>query len=48
MIFGDHYDIICFFIVVHMSYKTGEIEYAWMIGTILLGIGAGGKYKKIR
>lgn len=34
-----------------MSLKTGEIEYAWIIGSILLGIGSVGdiiknKFKK--
>lgn len=31
---------------IYMSYKTGKTEYAWIIGTMLFGIGCGNKYKK--
>ncbi|WP_257875773.1 hypothetical protein [Anaerococcus sp. Marseille-P3625] len=27
-----------------MSYKTGKTEYAWIIGTMLFGIGCGSRY----
>lgn len=29
---------------VYMSYKTGKTEYAWIIGSMLFGIGCGSKY----
>ena len=29
---------------IYMSYKTGKTEYAWVIGSMLFGIGSGGKY----
>ncbi len=29
---------------IYMSYKTGKTEYAWIIGSMLFGIGCGSKY----
>ncbi len=31
---------------IFMSYKTGKTEYAWIIGSMLLGIGSGSEYYK--
>lgn len=31
---------------IYMSYKTGRTEYAWIIGSMLFGIGCGSHYKK--
>ena len=31
---------------IFMSYKTGNTEYAWIIGSMLFGIGCGNQYKK--
>ena len=31
-------------ISIYMSYKTGEIEYGWILGTSLIIIGSLGKY----
>ncbi|KGF08854.1 Uncharacterised protein [Urinicoccus massiliensis] len=33
---------------IYMSYKTGKTEYAWIIGSMLFGIGSGDKYKKLK
>lgn len=33
---------------VYMSYKTGKTEYAWIIGSMLFGIGCGGEYNKAK
>ncbi len=33
---------------IYMSYKTGKTEYAWIIGSMLLGIGCGGEYSKLK
>ncbi|MGT2677483.1 hypothetical protein [Streptococcus pseudoporcinus] len=33
---------------IYMSYKTGKTEYAWIIGSMLLGIGCGGEYRKLK
>lgn len=33
---------------IYMSYKTGKTEYAWIIGSILFGIGCGSKYNKLK
>lgn len=33
---------------IFMSYKTGKTEYAWIIGSMLFGIGSGDKYKKLK
>ncbi|HEM9167528.1 TPA: hypothetical protein U3H31_000244 [Streptococcus agalactiae] len=33
---------------IYMSYKTGKTEYAWIIGSMLLGIGGGGEYSKLK
>ena len=30
---------------IYMSNKTGKTEYAWIIGSILLGIGCGSRYQ---
>lgn len=51
---GKKYLILCImsFIIlvtsVFMSYRTGKTEYGWIIGSLLLGIGTGGQYYKIR
>ena len=29
---------------IYMSHKTGKTEYAWIIGSMLFGIGCGSKY----
>lgn len=29
---------------IYMSYKTGKTEYAWIIGSMLFGVGCGGRY----
>lgn len=36
--------LITLLISIYMSYTTGNIEYAWIIGTSLLAIGSFGKY----
>lgn len=36
--------LIVLIVSIYMSYKTHEIEYAWIIGTSLLAIGSFGKY----
>lgn len=33
---------------IYMSYKTGKTEYAWIIGSMLLGIGSGDQYHKLK
>ncbi|KXB34476.1 hypothetical protein CYJ27_03155 [Aerococcus christensenii] len=33
---------------IFMSYKTGKTEYAWIIGSMLFGIGCGDKYRKLK
>ena len=33
---------------IYMSYKTGKTEYAWIIGSMLFGMGCGGKYSKLK
>lgn len=33
---------------IYMSYKTGKIEYAWIIGSMLFGIGCGDKYRNLK
>ena len=33
---------------IYMSYKTGKIEYAWIVGSMLFGIGCGDKYRKLK
>ena len=33
---------------IYMSYKTGKTEYAWIIGSMFLGIGCGGEYSKLK
>lgn len=37
---------IALIVSIHMSYKTGKTEYAWIIGSMLFGIGCGSQYKK--
>ena len=39
---------IVFLISIYMSYKTGRTEYAWIIGSMLFGIGCGSSYKKMK
>ena len=34
--------------LIYMSYKTGKTEYAWIIGSMLLGIGSGDQYHKAK
>lgn len=36
--------LISLIVSIYMSYTTGKIEYAWIIGTILLAVGSFGKY----
>lgn len=31
-----------------MSYKTGRTEYAWIIGSMLFGIGCGSRYNELK
>lgn len=31
---------------IFMSYKSGKMEYAWIIGSMLFGIGCGSHYKE--
>lgn len=33
---------------IFMSYKTGRTEYAWIIGSMLFGIGCGDRYNKLK
>ena len=33
---------------IYMSYKTGKTEYAWIIGSMLFGIGCGDKYRNLK
>ncbi len=33
---------------IYMSYKTRKTEYAWIIGSMLIGIGCGDKYRKLK
>lgn len=33
---------------IYMSNKTGKTEYAWIIGSMLFGIGCGDKYSKLK
>ena len=40
--------IYCTFITIYMSYKTGKTEYAWIVGSMLFGIGCGDKYRKLK
>ena len=35
---------IALILSIYMSYKTGKTEYAWIIGSMLFGIGCGSKY----
>ncbi len=39
---------IALIVSVYMSYKTGKTEYAWIIGSMLFGIGNANKYKEIK
>ena len=39
---------ITFLASIFMSYKTGKTEYAWIIGSMLFGIGCGDKYSKVK
>lgn len=41
--------IIAFVVLItsiYMSYQTGDTEYAWIIGSMLFGIGCGNQYHK--
>ena len=43
--------IISFIVLItsiYMSYKTGKTEYAWIIVSMLFGIGCGDKYSKLK
>ena len=33
---------------IYISCKTGKTEYAWIIGSMLFGIGCGDKYRKLK
>lgn len=33
---------------IYMSYKIGKTEYAWIIGSMLFGIGCRDKYRKLK
>lgn len=33
---------------IYISYKTGKTEYAWIIGSMLFGIGCWDKYRKLK
>lgn len=35
---------LVFLLSIYMSNKTGKTEYAWIIGSMLFGIGCGSKY----
>lgn len=39
---------ITFLASIFMSYKTGKTEYAWIVGSMLFGIGFGDKYSKLK
>ena len=39
---------IVLLVSIYMSYKTGKTEYAWIIGSIIFGIGCGDKYRKLK
>ena len=43
--------IIAFIVLllsIYMSCKIGKTEYAWIVGSILFGIGRGDKYRKLK
>lgn len=40
--------LIVLLVSVYTSYKTGEIEYGWIIGTSLTAIGSFGQYFSVR
>lgn len=42
------FSIFAFLGAVYMPIRTGRAEYAWIIGSLLLGIGADGGYAKER
>lgn len=33
---------------IFMSYKSGRTEYAWIIGSMLFGIGCGDRYNELK
>ena len=33
---------------IFMSYKSGRTEYAWIISSMLFGIGCGDRYNKLK
>lgn len=36
--------LIALIVSIIMSYKKGDIDYGWIIGTILIALGSFGKY----
>lgn len=40
--------LIVLIVSIYMSYKTGKIEYGWIIGTSLIAIGSFGQYFSVR
>lgn len=42
------FSFIVLLLSVYKSYRSGEPEYAWIIGSLLFGIGCGGTYYKMR
>lgn len=41
-------EFIILLLSIYMSYKKGKTEYAWIVGSILFGIGCGDKYRKLK
>ena len=39
---------IALIVSIYMSYKTGKTEYAWIIGSMLFGIGCGDQYNRAK
>ena len=40
--------LIILMVSIYMSYKTEKTEYAWIIGSMLFGIGCGDKYRRLK
>lgn len=40
--------LIVLIVSIYMSYKTGEIEYGWIIGMSFIAIGSFGNYFSVR
>ena len=40
--------LIILMVSIYMSYKTEKNEYAWIIGSMLFGIGCGDKYRRLK